>query len=302
MIYHVYANQKNIGDWLSARAIQSLIGRGRVVELFCDEPFVKETLAVLATAGPRDLVVIGGGGLFMDYFVPFWEGFLPIAPRVQFCIWGVGYCDMKDDPSRAPIDLLEQIVHHSTLCIVRDELTRQHLIGSALAPPVCCPTINLISTRPPGIGLLHVDTRGDVGEANYALMEACGRDCSARSGIQFQSMSNEIPAGSEKALMHAIDLYASSGLVMTARLHGCIIGLAMGRKVLAVSCDRKIESFMNAAGLASWVIDVNDVKEILPLRLDMLSTQPDVSDFISSVRSANAEVGRQVQALANLAT
>ena len=89
MIYHVYANQKNIGDWLSARAIQLLIGGGPVVELFCDGPYVKQTLAVLANAGPGDLVVIGGGGLFMDYFVPFWEGFLPIAPRVRFCI---GWC------------------------------------------------------------------------------------------------------------------------------------------------------------------------------------------------------------------
>ena len=71
MIYHVYANQKNIGDWLSARGIQSMLEPHPVRELLCDEPFVPKTIEILGQAGPDDLVVIGGGGLFMDYFAPF---------------------------------------------------------------------------------------------------------------------------------------------------------------------------------------------------------------------------------------
>ena len=40
MIHHVFANRSNIGDWLSARGIQALLGPQRVMEHLCDEPFV----------------------------------------------------------------------------------------------------------------------------------------------------------------------------------------------------------------------------------------------------------------------
>jgi len=40
-----------------------------------------ETLARLSAVGPNDCIVIGGGGLFMDYFEPFWRGFDQIAQR-----------------------------------------------------------------------------------------------------------------------------------------------------------------------------------------------------------------------------
>ena len=50
MIHHVYANQSNVGDWLSARGIQSLLAPLTVTEHLCDEPFVPETLRKLAKA------------------------------------------------------------------------------------------------------------------------------------------------------------------------------------------------------------------------------------------------------------
>ena len=94
MIYHVYANQSNIGDWLSAIGIQSLLAPAAITELFCDAPFVADTLATLAVASKGDAVVVGGGGLFMDYFTPFWEGLRAIVDSVPTYLWGVGYCDL----------------------------------------------------------------------------------------------------------------------------------------------------------------------------------------------------------------
>ena len=38
-------------------------------------------------------------------------------------------------------------------------------------------------------------------------------------------------------------------MVLTSRLHGCIIALALGKKLLAISGDWKVESFMARAGL-----------------------------------------------------
>lgn len=73
-IHHVYANRSNAGDWLSARGVQMLLGDVPIEEHLCDEPFVPETLRSLSTLQRTDIVVVGGGGLLMDYFVPFWEG------------------------------------------------------------------------------------------------------------------------------------------------------------------------------------------------------------------------------------
>ena len=125
VIYHVFANRKNIGDWLCARAMQSLLDQP-VVELMCDEPFVADTLARLSAAGPEDLVLIGGGGLLMDYFQPFWVGFEPLSRRLPFCLWGVGCCDMKRVDSAVDADLITRIVRRSRLCVVRDQLTREN--------------------------------------------------------------------------------------------------------------------------------------------------------------------------------
>lgn len=298
MIYHVYANQKNIGDWLSGQAIQSMLGAPAVKELFCDEPFVPETIAALNQATTDDLVIIGGGGLFMDYFVPFWEGFRPLADRLKFCIWGVGYCDLKRQVSRAPENLLTEIVRRCALCVARDELTRQHLAECHLPAPVCCPTINLVQTTPPGNGMLHVDAWGEVGAENYEFMQATGKDFAGRTGRTFNQLNNEIHPARKNELARALEKYASADLILTARLHGCIIGLAMGRKVLAVSCDRKIESFMQAAGLSDWVLELKDLRQKLPARLEALPTQPDVARFIAEVRKANRAVAGKVKALA----
>ena len=82
MIYHVFANRSNIGDWLSARGIQKLLSPLEITECLCDVPFIEETIQQLAAATEKDLIVIGGGGLLMDYFIPFWEAFKAVAALV----------------------------------------------------------------------------------------------------------------------------------------------------------------------------------------------------------------------------
>ncbi len=294
MIHHVFANKSNIGDWLSARAIQRLLGPEPVSEYLCDEPFVPETLARLRQAGPGDLIIIGGGGLFMDYFAEFWEGFRVIAARVPFAIWGVGCCDMKRQNSRLPAALLEEIVSQSRLCVVRDELTRVALSGCALPPPVACPTMSLVEPAAQGAGLLHVDAFDNVGEANYEAMEAFGKEFAAATGRSFHSINNLIPAGSEKSLGGLLARYEHADLILAGRLHGCIIGLAMGRKVLAVSGDHKVESFMQAAGLGEWVLDLSEVASV-PQRLRDLAGQPNPAEFIARTRAQHQQIAAQLR-------
>jgi polysaccharide pyruvyl transferase WcaK-like protein len=297
MIHHVYANQSNIGDWLSARGIQSLLAPWPVQEHFCDEPFVAHTLAALAATGPEDLIIIGGGGLFMDYFAPFWKGFRPMAARARFCLWGVGYCDMKREPTRPPRKLITEIVRRSQLCVVRDELTGARLRACRLPPSVPCPTMNAVT--PQGGAqrrLLHVDHYDNVGPRIYERMVAMAEEFAAQTGRSYRQTNNLISAGNRAALKAALALYASADRILTSRLHGCIIALALGRPVLAVSGDRKMESFMRAAGLGEWVCDLDEI-DALPERLAALGTQPVPTAFIEQARQRNRAVADQIRQL-----
>ena len=297
MIHHVYANQSNIGDWLSARGIQSLLPHVRVEEHFCDTPFSEETLSKLHAAGPDDFIIIGGGGLFMDYFIPFWKGFLSIAERVPYCIWGVGYCDMKREESRPPASLISEIVRLSSLCIVRDELTRQNLSECHLPSPVICPTVVAVQPRGGSLKqLLHVDSYGDVGEEIYERMVSIAQSFAAQTARSYRQTNNLIPAGHTGRLQQTLDLYGDADLVLTSRLHACIIATAMGRPVLALSGDRKVESFMNAAGLSDWVCDLTDI-DLLPSKLERLHEQRVPVDFIEQGRRDNHAVASQVRKL-----
>lgn len=297
MIHHVYANQSNVGDWLSAQGIQSLLAPLAVTEHFCDEPFVPATLAALSKAGSEDFIVIGGGGLFMDYFGPFWHGFREIAERVPFAIWGAGACDMKRERTHAPLELVREIVRRSRLCVVRDELTREQLSGCGVPPPVACPTLNVVPT----MGgeerrLLHSDNYDNVGAEIYERMVGVADAFAARTGRSHRRTNNLIPAGNRRELQKTLHLYASADLILTSRLHGCIIGLAMGRRVLVVSGDHKVESFMHAAGLKDWVCDLDDV-DSLPARLDRLQEQRLPLEFIEESRRKNQAIAEQIRTM-----
>jgi polysaccharide pyruvyl transferase WcaK-like protein len=302
MILHVFANRSNVGDWLSARAIQRLL-RLPVVELLCDEPFVPETLNQLSRAEPSDLIVIGGGGLFMDYFASFWTGFEPLSERIPFCIWGVGCCDMKRVVSMPDAAFLARIVSRSRLCCVRDQLTREFLCACTLPDPVPCPALTIVDARPPGYGVLHVDALDNVGEDAYETMNAVGRAFAARTQRSFAAINNEIASGSERSLAATLNQYEQADIILTGRLHGCIIGLAMGRKVLAVSGDRKIESFMSAAGLEQWVIDVDRSDSLgsqISEQLAAITEQAAPARFLSGARFANRAIANAIRAAVGL--
>jgi polysaccharide pyruvyl transferase WcaK-like protein len=294
MIHHVFANKSNIGDWLSALAIQSLLAPLKVKEYFCDEPFVDETLKKLSTVSQDDLIIIGGGGLFMDYFTPFWEGFREMADRIPYCIWGVGYCDLKREPSLAPKALLEDIVFKSRFCIVRDELSRRHLSRCALPQPVPCPSICVVE-KPlqMGYGLLHVDNYSTAGADVYEAMDAYGKEFAKDTRRSYVRTNNRIQSGSEAALTYTLKLYDRSDIVLSSALHGCIFAVAMGRKILAVSGDYKIESFMQAVGLSEWVCDFSEVDSV-PELLTNLSDQTLSHDFTEWARQENRKIAQKV--------
>lgn len=298
MIYHVFANRSNIGDWLSAKGIQKLLSPLEITECLCDVPFIDDTMQQLAAATEKDLIVIGGGGLLMDYFIPFWEAFQPVAARVPFCIWGIGYCDLKLAHSLPPGNLITGIINKSKLCIVRDELTRLYLPDCNLPALVPCPSINVIEqVSIIGKDILHVDNYTTAGEAAYEAMCAAGKDFANQHQIIYSHTNNRITKDSEKEMEQILSLYRQSGYVLSSALHGCIIAVAMGLKVLAVSGDRKIEGFMESVGLQNWVLDINETEKI-PDFLSRLHLQNNPKSVLKNIQQQNQQVAVDIKKLA----
>src|SRR5687767_3401923 len=235
MIHHVFANQSNIGDWLSAIGIQQLLAPAPIEEHLCDEPFIDETLKSLAKLTSDDHVIIGGGGLFMDYFTPLWRGLEEIDLRAPFTIWGVGYCDLKLEPSQPPIELLRRVVSRGKRCFVRDEITRQLLDLPNISQPMGCPSLCAVSrAETPALGVLHVDNYTTAGAPAYDAMDAAAAAFAKNTGRAFRRTNNRIEPGRRDALVKCLLTYEQSDLIVSSALHGCIIALAMGKKVLAV--------------------------------------------------------------------
>jgi hypothetical protein len=203
-------------------------------------------------------------------------------------------CDLKQRNTLGPVALLREIISHSRLTAVRDQLTWDFLRSDQVLPPVICPTINAVrAVRPQGSALLHVDHYELVGPERYEQMVDTARQAAAEGKRLYLQANHRIPPGNDAALRRVLDLYAQAELVLTSRLHGCIIGLAMGRKVLAVSGDRKIESFMQAIGLGDWVCSPHEI-DSLPERLAELPLQPVPARQIEQAREQNRQIARRL--------
>lgn len=295
MIHHVFANRSNIGDWLSAMGIQRLLAPLPIAEYLCDGPFVPATLAALACVPPTDVIVIGGGGLFMDYFEPFWRGFLDLVGERPFCIWGAGCCSMRFDDSRIDTGLARRAASRAAICSVRDELTAE-VLGRSSAP-VLCPSIAVLSApEAPAESVLHSCSFEDTCPNAYWGLRLAARRFSTEHGRTYAETNNRIEADSRVELQRTLDLYARADTVFSARLHGCIVASAFNRKLVAVAQDWKINEFMKAIGLSEWVVPFHGIDR-LPEIVDNLERQPTVAGKMAESIAANRGVASRIRDL-----
>lgn len=300
MIYHIYANRSNIGDWVAAKGIQQLLSPLEITECLCDTPFVKSTIARLSKATPNDLIIIGAGGLLMDYFTPFWEAFEKIADTIPFCVWGIGYCDLKHEHTLIRNELIKRLLQKSKLTIVRDELTRSYLQDPAIPSPVPCPAVNYIKpSLQPGKGVMHIVNYEASGRETYEQMHLAAVTYAAKTGRSFYETNHRIPNHSEEHLQEIIRRYQDSDVVISSALHGCIIGAGMGLKVLAVSGDRKIDAFIQAVGLQEWVLDTSEVS-LVAGKMEALRFQPGRLEVLNHIRQQNQGVAKKIQKIVAL--
>ena len=144
---------------------------------------------------------------------------------------------------------------------------------------------------------MHVDNYTTVGASAYEAMDVICRAFAARTGRPYRKTNNRLALGGERELAEVLKRYECSDLIVSSALHGCIIATAMGRPVLAVSGDRKIEAFMEAAGLGEWVLNAVDL-ERLPALIEVLDRQVPIPEFGMRARAQNAVVADTVKRIA----
>ena len=74
-VVYIYANKRNVGDYISHLGLKEIVGKDGP-DLFCSPVWLKEFKAhidYLKQYNPNVLLVIGGGGLLQPVFEPFWH-------------------------------------------------------------------------------------------------------------------------------------------------------------------------------------------------------------------------------------
>lgn len=308
-VFHVFANRANSGDWLSARAIRSLLKPRYCVELLCDREYIRQTLAVLRFATSDDLIVIGGGGLIKDTFAPLWKGIAGLNPSIPVVLWGIGACVHKRGGAPLPIADVTAVARRARMVSLRDDLSRDYLRELNPDPALACPSLSAVITHcrktelmrsapsPLKDGLLHVIHDRLVSGAVKEEMTSAAREMALRWGLSYRETDNMIPDGDERELTRLLDRYARASIVVSSRLHGCIMGIGAGCKVLAVSGDLKIESFMSAAGLADWVLEGQDAGPISS-KLKAVAEQPSIGPFLDFAEKATLDLADRIRRMA----
>ena len=297
MIYHIYANQTNIGDWVSAKGIQSTLKGLDITELFCDAPWIDQTFEKVAQAGPDDLVIIGGGGLLMNYFDNFWKGLAGLEKLPTLVVWGVGVCDLKQESSTGLTPTICSVFKRAAKVSVRDEITREAEGHDFVPDPMICPSVLAIAPEPvKSRGVLHVDNYTAVGGEVFDFMNETCQLFARTTDRAFDRTNNRIDRARADMMAACLDRYSAADVVVSSGLHGCIIAAAMGRKVVAVSGDRKVDGFMQGIGLAEWCLDYRAAYR-LPKMLADIGQQPSVADRVREVRAANVAFGQSVRVL-----
>jgi hypothetical protein len=297
-MHFICANESNVGDWMSAIGIRRLLGDPPHTLHFCDEYFLPETLPWLSGLGPTDLVVIGGGGLFQEYFVPFWRGVAEVAGRVPYCLWGLGLCGKPEALSTDSTELIRTIAQHARVCAVRDEMTRQFLGLADTTAPVPCPSVVAAQEVPPCDGprraLLYVVHPDLVSAQNVQCVKSVLLAHALRHGLEYLETDHRTDQGESRQRDSVMSRYASASVVVSSRLHGCILGVAMGCRVIGLASDPKLTAFMHSVGLSDWLCDPGDV-EAIAQKLEVLHEQrPPVDSLIAEALIGNRAVAQRV--------
>lgn len=298
----IYCSAFNLGDYLSAVAIRKLLPEYRFVSLICNREEWVDAQGFLRALPAGVPLVVGGGGLLQRYFSPVWEDILVSARNHPLCIWGIGMCDSLVRESAIPPQFVRDVAQAASFCSWRDPATAEAAGVGAVGP---CPSIWLVNQLRPGLAaekekrgstpkpvLLHAIHNEMGRERNLAFVAAIRQWCSDR-GWEYREETN-VRRASWGHIPHRQILanYLAADLVVSSRLHGCIMAYALGRPFLALCHDQKIAQFLATIG-AGQVAVPHDSPAPLVDRLNTGMPTGDmkpVADCVAEIERTAAEV------------
>lgn len=247
-VIYVFANKRNVGDYISHQGVQQLVNIPGPMMLCTPvaHKLYHYQLNYLRQHNPSCHVVIGGGGLLQGVFSDFWQAI--VDSKLSYSLLGVGLNRM---PGRPELDasLLDTIFSQATIVGLRDPMT------VALVDPEhqfkvnlhTCPAHNFvveycnsvpIKVQPVLLHMLHeADLR--LAKVDIVALKKHVQTLARKSGLTYVESNNM-----HNNFTTAIAQVAQSQIVVSSRLHGCIMSYATGRPCVGIACDEKLSQYI----------------------------------------------------------
>ncbi|WP_284217208.1 polysaccharide pyruvyl transferase family protein [Agaribacter marinus] len=298
-VIYMFANKGNVGDYISHLGVKHIVGLDGQL-LFCTPIAISTIRSRLAKAPVDTHLVIGGGGLLQPVFSPVWDAILQSSLRYSVLGIGINYMEGR---AQMPATEIEKIIQGATFCGVRDDFTEQEFTRHGCAPEKLamsiCPSINYFSPiftsktarKPVLLHMIHPSDLRLAGAEEHVISSHL-RTLASEFNLEYQAHTN-ICANHEKP----IRMIAQASLVVSSRLHGCIMSYGLQTRFLALLCDNKMAAFLrshtNKEGIdAASAMDIDVLRKALNIKLS--ETEND-SGIIATQLADNLALGQKLR-------
>lgn len=277
-VIYVFANKRNVGDYISHQGVQQLVNIPGPMMLCTPvaQKLYHYQLNYLRKHNPSCHVVIGGGGLLQGVFTDFWQTL--VDSKLSYSLFGVGLNRMPGRPELAA-PLLHAIFAQATVLGLRDLMTVA-LVEPEFQSKVrlhTCPAHNFVAEYCNSISikvqpvLLHMLHEADLrlAKVDIAVLKQHVHSLAQRYGLTYVESNNM-----HNDFTMAITQVATSQVVISSRLHGCIMSYATGRPCVGIACDEKLSQYIETHTQMHCVKPDEALLDNLTLSMDKVMQAP----------------------------